>query len=258
MRMNFQKTLAAFSAFTIALAMLPLFSQAFAKTDYDYFSLSRPKATMAIQRTDPVQKPDLGVFRSVAFPVGQLSAFGQWQSASAVSGPEETCWMGLCETRKGRQLLNVVQQARRLSPEGALNYINRRVNALISYRSDRGDHWASLSETAIRGVGDCEDYALAKRALLIGAGFDEDRIQFIVLKETRRQVYHAVIAVHLNGKRYILDNLSSSVMPDSIYRSYLPVASFAGGKTYLHGFTDSRAQLARGTDFSAVAPGDGQ
>ena len=235
----------------VTLAVAPAISPVMARTDATVVLPTRP-AVIA-----PMIRPDLGVFRSVVLPVGPLSAFGQWETASAVDAPGESCWMDLCETRKGRQLLDVVQKARQMSPESALNYVNRKVNALIAYRSDRGDQWASLTETALRGTGDCEDYALAKRALLIGAGFDADRIQFIVLKETRRQIYHAVIAVHLNGKRYVLDNLSNSVMPDSIYRFYLPVASFAAGKTYLHGFTDSRAQLARGTNFSTLAPGDG-
>ena len=240
---------------TASLTVMPVFSPAFARTD-SRLDIPTPATRPASLFVLP--KPDLGVFRSVALPVGRLSSFADWEKASLIADPDQSCWMGLCRSRTGRQLAAAVRQARGMAPKAALDLINRKVNALIAYRADAGDHWASLTETALRGAGDCEDYALAKRALLVGAGFDESQIQFIVLKETRRQIYHAVIAVHIAGTRYILDNLSNAVMPDSVYRSYLPVVSFAEGKTYLHGFADSRAQLARGTDFRTLAPGDGQ
>ena len=237
------------------VALASAFSPAFARTD-SHLDIPTP-ASRPLSFFE-LPKPDLGVFRSIALPVGKLAAFRDWDTASLIASPDEPCWMGLCRSRTGRQLAALVRQARGIAPKPALELINRKVNTLIGYRADRGDHWSSLTETALRGAGDCEDYALAKRALLVAAGFDESQIQFIVLKETRRQIYHAVIAVHIDGARYILDNLSDAVMPDSVYRSYLPVVSFAEGKTYLHGFADSRAQLARGTDFRSVLPGDGQ
>lgn len=207
----------------------------------------------------PASEPslDAGVFKSVALPVGKLAVFTQWQRASRVAINEQACWMGLCRSAKGRELLGVAERAKAMPPMAALRFVNRRVNSTIRYRADRGDRWASVTETALRGAGDCEDYALAKRALLMRAGFDADQIQFVILKETRRQLYHAVLAVHVNGTRYILDNLSKAVMPDTVYRSYLPMASFAGSQAYLHGFTDARSQLARGTDLKAISLGQG-
>lgn len=86
--------------------------------------------------------------------------------------------------------------------------INREVNRAIRHREDsavygRPDQWA-LGEA---GVGDCEDYALAKRAALIQAGIPA-RALSIALVETRRGESHAVLLIDTDKGALVLDNLS--------------------------------------------------
>ncbi|MFO0286146.1 MAG: transglutaminase-like cysteine peptidase [Brevundimonas sp.] len=86
--------------------------------------------------------------------------------------------------------------------------INREVNRAIRHREDsavygRPDQWA-LGEA---GVGDCEDYALAKRAALIQAGVPA-RALSIALVETRRGESHAVLLIDTDKGALVLDNLS--------------------------------------------------
>ncbi|MFN5618370.1 MAG: transglutaminase-like cysteine peptidase [Brevundimonas sp.] len=86
--------------------------------------------------------------------------------------------------------------------------INREVNRAIRHREDsavygRPDQWA-LGEA---GVGDCEDYALAKRAALIQAGVPA-RALSIALVETRRGESHAVLLIDTDKGAMVLDNLS--------------------------------------------------
>lgn len=86
--------------------------------------------------------------------------------------------------------------------------INREVNRAIRHREDsavygRPDQWA-LGEA---GVGDCEDYALAKRAALIQAGVPA-RALSIALVETRRGESHAVLLIDTDKGTLVLDNLS--------------------------------------------------
>ena len=86
--------------------------------------------------------------------------------------------------------------------------INSAINRSIRHRDDqqvygRGDLWA-LGEA---GVGDCEDYALAKRAALIQAGVPA-RALSIGLVRTRRGQSHAVLLIDTDKGAMVLDNLS--------------------------------------------------
>ena len=58
----------------------------------------------------------------------------------------------------------------------------------------------------------------------------------MILRDTRTTAFHAVLAVHVNGRRYILDNLSNRVLTDDALKAYVPIESFAGDKTFIHGF----------------------
>jgi len=138
-------------------------------------------------------------------------------------------------------LMEAALLAQRQPALDAMTTINSSVNHLIRYRADQADIWATPVETAARGAGDCEDFAIAKLWLLRSIGYTADQLQLVVLKDTRHNVYHAVLAVHLNGQSYILDNLSNRVLTDDALKAYVPIESFAGDKTFIHGFAKKRA-----------------
>lgn len=185
-------------------------------------------------------RPDTAynVFRSVVVPMGAAPLLRQsWRISQAAMQPQAGgCPQELCASAIGRRLAASARIAADLPPIEALARINRDVNRLIAYRADRGDEWSSLAETAARGAGDCDDFALAKLELLRRSGFDEDALQFVVLKDRSSGLHHAVIAVHVDGSRYILDNLSNAVRTDDRYAAYVPMMSFVNGRSYLHGF----------------------
>lgn len=61
-------------------------------------------------------------------------------------------------------------------------YINGLVNGLIQYRTDLEarsvlDHWDAPAETLERGVGDCEDFAITKYALLLASGIPAQKLR---------------------------------------------------------------------------------
>lgn len=214
-----------------------------------------------LETTAPMVRsaPNYNVFKSVVVPVGKLAAFAQWSkvrpSAGAVSN---FCAGSFCDSSAGKKLAAVAEKARGLSQVEALKLINREVNRTIAYRSDRGDTWQTLAQSAARGAGDCEDFAIAKMELLAELGFAPEQLQFIVLKDTRRQLYHAVLAVHVGGKRYILDNLSNTAASDDIFRTYKPIASFVGSKTYVHGFKSGEKAIAMGKGgYGSIRLGEG-
>lgn len=79
------------------------------------------------------------------------------------------------------------------------------VNESVTYKSDleqylRPEYWV------IAGTfGDCEDYALLKRAMLLDQGFDADKLH-LACCWTETGDYHCVLIAETSSGVYILDN----------------------------------------------------
>ena len=119
-----------------------------------------------------------------------------------------------------------------------LTAVNAAVNAMITYRDDRSaygkaDYWATPEES-LTGYGDCEDYAIVKYLSLIELGIAHDRMRIVVLKDNKRQIGHAVLAVSLGGVTYVLDNVRSRATPDSELPHYRPIYSFNQNRQWLN------------------------
>ena len=118
-----------------------------------------------------------------------------------------------------------------------LQAVNRFFNQRISFRSDaevwgREDHWASPLEALSQGLGDCEDYAIAKYASLLASGVQRERLRLVYVRaelpsQSRAQA-HMVLAyyAHPGAEPLILDNLVPDVLPASQRRDLSPVFSF--------------------------------
>lgn len=87
------------------------------------------------------------------------------------------------------------------------------VNKSVKPLSDE-DHWNLVDQWdyPIDGYGDCEDYALLKRKLLIEEGFPRQALLMTVVKDTHGEG-HAVLTVKTNHGEFVLDNLSDAVKP---------------------------------------------
>ena len=93
-----------------------------------------------------------------------------------------------------------------------LQQINSHVNSTIREVSDleqygRADVWALPTS----GKGDCEDFALLKRKMLIERGWPSSALA-ITVGSTAQGEAHAVLLVSTVQGRYILDNLTSSIL----------------------------------------------
>ncbi|MGO7733174.1 transglutaminase-like cysteine peptidase [Rhizobium leguminosarum] len=96
-----------------------------------------------------------------------------------------------------------------LSPliEKQLRDVNRSVNRSIRAQSDgQNDVW----QTDVAS-GDCEDYALTKRARLIAKGQPSAALRIAVTK-TPDHVGHAVLVVRTNRGDLVLDNRSDRII----------------------------------------------
>ncbi len=185
-----------------------------------------------------------GAFGSTPIPFNAISSLNNWKKVYAEIqnyGAGKITKVGFNPAKAGD-----------LSFFEKLELINSRVNNLITYTSDenlygRMDYWAGPSETIRRRFGDCEDYVILKMALLKEMGVPTTAMSMIVLRDTSRNLYHAVLAINTNKGTLILDNLNQNVVFDSQLPQYLPLFSFNESRSYLHGWhKDSpRKLLAR-------------
>ncbi|OCW56503.1 transglutaminase-like cysteine peptidase [Hoeflea olei] len=142
--------------------------------------------------------------------------------------------------------------------------VSAAVNRTIRYRSDEGlhgelDHWSMGHETVARGAGDCEDYAILKMALLARLGVPLDTMEIVVVRDTGRRLFHAVLSVALDGESLILDNMTDAVVSDRAKPDYAPLFSITAQANYVFGYPAGQQprQVASIGNALSVAPGAG-
>jgi len=92
--------------------------------------------------------------------------------------------------------------------------INSQVNASVTYKTDLQQYGKSEFWVEANTLGDCEDYALLKRAYLLEQGWDADKIH-LACCWTEAGEYHCVLLVDTDNGWYALDNRHSAPMPPS-------------------------------------------
>lgn len=109
-----------------------------------------------------------------------------------------------------------------LSPKAwaDLVQVNTWVNDTIKPVTDI-DHWGVVERWNFPddGKGDCEDYVLLKRRMLIRAGWPREALLITVVREANGDG-HAVLTVKTNKGEFVLDNQSADVKlwSDTPYR----------------------------------------
>jgi predicted transglutaminase-like cysteine proteinase len=91
--------------------------------------------------------------------------------------------------------------------------VNASVNDRVKPMSDM-DHWNAADQWDLPtdGYGDCEDYVLLKRKLLIAAGLPRQALLVTVVKD-EQGAGHAVLTVKSDHGEFILDNMRTKVRP---------------------------------------------
>lgn len=90
--------------------------------------------------------------------------------------------------------------------------INKWVNESVKPITDL-DHWGVVEKWSYPedGYGDCEDYVLLKRKLLIDAGWPREALLVTVVRE-RSGDGHAVLTVKTDKGEFILDNQHPEIL----------------------------------------------
>lgn len=159
-----------------------------------------------------------------ALPIGSPPSLAKWESAKADTLADRTGpWTEL------------LQQANAVTGGHPLQMVNMWVNWHLRYQEDRAnDNWSDALTTLQRGYGDCEDFSIAKMALLRELGVSPDDM-FLVLLRDKAQVAHAVLAVRQDGGFYILDNRTDRLRLATEVSEYTPVLSFSGDFAWTYG-----------------------
>jgi predicted transglutaminase-like cysteine proteinase len=91
--------------------------------------------------------------------------------------------------------------------------VNRRVNSRIKPLTDK-EHWGVVDSWDFPddGLGDCEDYQLLKRKLLVEQGVPRRSLRMTVVIDEQGEG-HAVLMVRTDRGDFILDNKTSTVLP---------------------------------------------
>lgn len=211
---------------------------------------------------DPIQTGAIsqGAFGSVAIPMRNFPVMGRW---SPVFRGVKDCAAGGACLKANRNLAKLFDEARKLPFREKLAKINVGVNRHIAYRNDRStygrmDYWAKPAEIMKRGVGDCEDFAILKMAGLIRAGVPANSLSIVILQDTSKRVFHAVLTVSTGSGMFVLDNTRNYVAMDTDLPSYMPLYSFSTDRAWIHGSRTGGTQVASiSAELSDIAPGEG-
>lgn len=122
----------------------------------------------------------------------------------------------------------------------------------LRYQTDiqlwkQNDYWATPLETLGRGLGDCEDYAIAKYISLRALGVSDDKLRLIYVKAklagTNKTQAHMVLGYFAtpNAQPLILDSLITKVLPAAKRVDLSPVFSFNSQGLWANNSTKSVA-----------------
>lgn len=134
-------------------------------------------------------------------------------------------WKDFIEAQRGKPILDVIDN------------VNRYMNAypyvldIVNYGLD--DYWATPQEHISHG-GDCEDYAIAKYITLRKLGVSNMDMRVVVMNDLNLKVQHAILAVYVGNKAYILDNQIQRVQPAELIYHYQPIYSVTEGAWWMH------------------------
>ncbi len=189
-------------------------------------SLFRPAVQYdAMPRPVAIDRPD--VFGSVALRVPTT--------------PLDNRWHEIMRSPIGSAAADFLGTIANQDTLARIDAVNRYVNATVRFNSDLrmygvDDRWSAAIETFRRGEGDCEDFAIAKLQMLRRAGFEERDLYLVVLRDTRRELDHAVLVVRAENRLLVLDNGTNRIMDSDVMPEYRPILTYSGDRAWTHGY----------------------
>ena len=161
----------------------------------------------------------LGAAALIAFAAVTPGAAGSLPSATFAPTGDTTSvpygWVDFCQRYRG-ECEGRVKTPRDIEmtvrAQRDIERVNRWVNKNIESVSDQ-EHWGVVDrwDYPNDGKGDCEDYLLLKRKMLMEEGFPRSALLVTVVKDKKGEG-HAVLTVKTDRGEFILDNMTDKIV----------------------------------------------
>lgn len=142
--------------------------------------------------------------------------------------------------RRLQRLLLLMDKLAKASEDKKVIEVNNFFNQ-IPYRSDirvwkKNDYWASRLEFLGMGMGDCEDFSVAKFLTLIQLGIPEKKLFLTYVKAIGYpESAHMVVSYYkaTGTVPFVLDNYNKQILPATKRKDLVPVYSFTAKDLYV-------------------------
>ncbi|ALS33337.1 hypothetical protein PTRA_a2225 [Pseudoalteromonas translucida KMM 520] len=121
-----------------------------------------------------------------------------------------------------------------------VHLVNNFFNKHIKYKTDnelwnKNDYWATPIESLGVGMGDCEDYVIAKYFTLIALGIPEEKIRFMYVRQHTINQPHMVLIYFPEADQipFVLGNFNTQLLPANKRNDLTPIYSFNGQGLWL-------------------------
>ena len=168
-----------------------------------------------------------GLFGMLEIRANTIDSIPKWVEALGRINSENLqgkCSSGQC-SNKQQSWYEMVRDLKGRGRFEQMVAVHRWLNRYKYITDDRlwgkSDFWETPGQF-VEMSGDCEDYSIAKYYTLRTLGWSDEDLRLVVLRDTVRDIPHAVLAVNLQGENYILDNLASEPLQDTYLRQYTP------------------------------------
>ncbi len=139
----------------------------------------------------------------------QSAFLGEMGATSAPIGWRQFCRDFPADCRARPDRIELVRADR--ANWTALTRVNAHVNTAIEPMTDMDQYGVDEVWTyPVSGKGDCEDYVLLKKQMLIRAGFPASALLITVVRD-RKGEGHAILTVRTDRGDYILDNETDEI-----------------------------------------------
>ena len=152
-------------------------------------------------------------------PQGPLVSVG-WSAVKTATNPK---WLAVKDLR----LPKSTSEARSMA--GVHSFAMKKIR-YTAEPPDR-DNWQKPADTLAMGTGDCEDYGIVERCLLINAGYRDEDIELMIVRDLLWQRHHALLWV----KEHFLDIRTPLVLHVSQFKDYRPISGHRASGSYLYG-----------------------
>lgn len=121
-----------------------------------------------------------------------------------------------------------------------IHLVNDFFNKNIKYKTDAAlwhqkDYWATPLESLGVGMGDCEDYVIAKYFTLIALGVPENKLRFMYVRQLTVNQPHMVLIYIEKADQppLVLGNFNTALLPANRRSDLTPIYSFNGQGLWL-------------------------